>query len=193
MNSVRAASLVSHVFNPAIVAAFTFLTLLYAEGIASCPLVAICLTFGTLIPLGIIYLLSRRGLISDFFVSERKERAKPFAGAIVSYLVGSFVLMFARAPTIVTALMLCYAGNTLVMMLITHLWKISVHASGVAGPATALTVSLGAWASVFFALLVPVGWARMKTGAHTPTQLLAGALVTIVTTWVQLRIYLAIL
>jgi membrane-associated phospholipid phosphatase len=193
MNSVRAAFLVSHVFNPAIVAAFTFLTLLYAEDIASAPLVAICLTFGTLIPLGIIYLLSRRGLISDFFVSEREERAKPFAGAIVSYVVGSFMLMLVRAPTIVTALMLCYAGNTFIMMLITHRWKISVHASGIAGPATALAVSLGAWASIFFVLLVPVGWSRIKMGAHTPTQLLAGALVTIISTWVQLRIYLAIL
>jgi membrane-associated phospholipid phosphatase len=146
-----------------------------------------------LIPLGIIYLLSRRGLISDFFVSEREERAKPFAGAIVSYVVGSFMLMLVRAPTIVTALMLCYAGNTFIMMLITHRWKISVHASGIAGPATALAVSLGAWASIFFVLLVPVGWSRIKMGAHTPTQLLAGALVTIISTWVQLRIYLAIL
>jgi membrane-associated phospholipid phosphatase len=193
MNSVRTASIVGLVFNPAIVAAFTFLILLYAHDIASPSLVAISLTFGTFIPLGIIYLLSRRGLISDFFVSEKEERAKPFAGAIASYVVGSLALLSVRAPTIVTALMLCYAGNTLVMMLITRVWKISIHASGIAGPTTALIISLGTWASVFFALLVPVGWARIRLRAHTPTQMLAGALVTIVTTWVQLRIYLAIL
>jgi membrane-associated phospholipid phosphatase len=193
MNSARAASIISLVSNPAVVAAFAFLTLLYAYNIASPPFVGISLTFGTFIPLLIIYLLSRRGLISDFFVSEREERAKPFTGAIASYLVGSLALLLVGAPIIVTALMLCYAGNTLVMMLITRVWKISVHASGIAGPTTALIISLGTWASVFFALLLPVGWARMKLGAHTPTQMVAGALVTIVITWLQLRIYLAIL
>jgi len=193
MIAVRTASIVSHVFNPAIIAAFTFLTLLYAYNIASPALVGISLIFATFIPLGIIYLLSRLGLISDFFVSEKRERTKPFAGAIASYLAGSFALWSVGAPTIVTALMLCYAGNTLVLMLITRVWKISVHASGIAGPATALTMSLGAWASIFFALLVPVGWARIRLGAHTPTQMLAGALVTVVTTWVQLKVYFAIL
>jgi membrane-associated phospholipid phosphatase len=98
-----------------------------------------------------------------------------------------------KAPAMVTALMLCYAGNTLVMMLITRRWKISIHASGIAGPTTALIASLGIWASIFFVLLVPVGWARIKLKAHTPTQLLAGALVTVPLTWIQLRIYLAIL
>jgi membrane-associated phospholipid phosphatase len=89
--------------------------------------------------------------------------------------------------------MLCYAGNTLVMMLITRRWKISVHASGIAGPTTVLTESLGLWASVFFALLLPVGWARIRLKAHTPTQVLFGALVTIAATWLQLKIYLAVL
>ena len=193
MSSVKAASLVSHAFNPAIVAAYAFLILLYPNNITSPSLVGTSLTFGTVIPIVIIYLLSKRGLISDFFVSEKAERTKPFAGAIASYLVGSLVLFSLNAPAIITALMLCYAGNSLAMLLITRRWKISVHASGIAGPTTALIVSLGTWASIFFALLIPVGWARIRLKAHTPTQILAGALVTILATWVQLRIYLAIL
>jgi len=193
MSSVKAASIVTLVFSPAVIAAFTFLILLCPLNIASLLFVGISLTFGTFVPLVMMYLLSKRGLISDFYVSEREERAKPFAGAISSYIIGSLVLSLMKAPTMVTALMLCYAGNTLVMMLITRRWKISIHASGVAGPTTALIVSLGMWASIFFALLVPVGWARIKLKAHTPTQLLAGALVTVVLTWIQLRIYLAIL
>jgi len=193
MTSEKAASVVTLVFNPAVVAAFTFLILLYPQYIASPLLVGISLTFGTFVPLVMMYLLSKRGLISDFYVSEKEERAKPFAGAISSYLVGSLALLLLRAPTIITALMLSYAGNTLVMMLITLRWKISIHASGITGPATALIYGLGTWASIFFVLLVPVGWARIRLKAHTPTQMLAGALVTIAATWVQLRIYLAVL
>ena len=193
MSSEKAALLISHAFNPAIVAALAFLILLYPNNITSPSLLGTSLTFGTIVPIVIIYLLSKRGLISDFFVSKKAERTKPFVGAIASYLVGSFVLFSLNAPAIVTALMLCYAGNSLTMLLITQRWKISVHASGIAGPATALTGNLGAWASLFFSLLIPVGWARMRLKAHTPTQILAGALVTILATWVQLRIYLAIL
>lgn len=194
MPSERMASIFSLVFNPAIVSAFTFLILLYPENTQNALLLfGICVTFGTLAPLAVIYQLSERGLISDFYVTEREERAKPFAGAISSYLVGSLALLSLRAPTIVTGLMLCYAVNTLIMMLTTLRWKISVHASGIAGPTTTLMYGLGLWAAIFFALLLPVGWARIKLKAHTPAQVLAGALLTAVATWLQLRIYFAVL
>jgi membrane-associated phospholipid phosphatase len=193
MMSVKIARAVTDVFNPAVVAAFTFLILLYSRSSASPLFVSVSLTFGTFFPLAIILLLSKVGLISDLFVSEKRERAKPFAWAITSYLIGGLALWWLRAPPIVTALMFCYAGNTFVMMLITRRWKISIHASGIAGPATVLVEALGIWAAVFFALLIPVGWARIKLKAHTPAQVLAGALVTIVATWLQLKIYLAVL
>jgi len=150
----------------------------------------ICLTFGTLVPLVMVYQLSRRGIVSDYYVSQKEERAKPFAGAIISYLVGSGVLLLVNAPPIITAFMLCYAGNTMIMMIITLRWKISIHAAGIAGPTTGLIYGIGVWAAVFFTLLVPVGWARVRLKAHTPLQMLAGGLVTIAATWIQMRIYL---
>jgi membrane-associated phospholipid phosphatase len=195
MTSEESASMISLVFNPAVIAAFTFLILLYPlrDIQAFLSLVGICITFGTLVPLVMMCQLSRRGLISDFYVSEKEERARPFAGAIASYVVGSIALLLVRAPTIVTALMLCYVGNTVIMMLITLRWKISVHASGIAGPTTALVYGVGIWTAVFFALLFPVGWARLRLKAHTPWQMLAGALVTVTATWIQLIIYISIL
>lgn len=191
----KIASIISLVLNPALVAAVTFLILMWPIPGNQIPLLllGICVTFGTIIPLMMMQQLSTRGLISDFFISDKEERLKPFAGAIASYIVGSIALLFVKAPIIVTGLMLCYVGNTVVMMLITLRWKISVHASGIAGPATALVYGLGAWAIVFFILLVPVGWARMRLGAHTSWQILAGSLVTIIATGIQLRIYLSIL
>jgi hypothetical protein len=195
MNSKESASVISFVFNPAVIAAFTFLILLYPlrDTQSDLSLLGICVTFGTLVPLVMMYQLSRRGMISDFYVSEKEERAKAFAGAIASYAVGSIALIVVRAPTIVTALMLCYVGNTALMMLITLRWKISVHASGIAGPTTTLVYGVGMWTAVFFALLFPVGWARLRLKAHTPWQMLAGVLVTIAATLIQLIIYISIL
>ena len=185
------ASVITFAFSPAVLSAITFATLLYPHIISS--LFVICLSFATFLPLMMIYGLSKLGLISDFFVSEREQRTTPLLGAIVSYLVGGLVLWALKAPGVVTALMFCYVGNTLVMLLITRRWKVSVHASGLAGPATVLILTLGMWAGIFFALLLPVGWARVRLRAHTPTQVVVGALVTVIATWIQFRVYLLIL
>ncbi|MGD0423530.1 MAG: hypothetical protein ABSA92_08750 [Candidatus Bathyarchaeia archaeon] len=195
MTSVNSASVISAIFNPAVTAAFTFLILLYPmQSIQTfLMLMATCVTFGTMIPLVMMLQLTKSGVISDFNVSERKERTRPFVGAAASYLAGGGVLLLMKAPIIIIALMLCYAGNTVIMLLITLRWKISIHASGVAGPTTALVYSIGTWAAVFFILLIPVGWARMQLKAHTPWQILVGALVTAIATWLQLIIYFSIL
>jgi len=195
MTSVNSASVISGIFNPAVTAAFTFLILLYPmQSIQTfLMLMATCVTFGTMIPFVMMLQLTKSGVISDFNVSERKERTRPFVGAAASYLAGGGVLLLMKAPIIIIALMLCYAGNTVIMLLITLRWKISIHASGVAGPTTALVYSIGTWAAVFFILLIPVGWARMQLKAHTPWQILVGALVTAIATWLQLIIYFSIL
>jgi membrane-associated phospholipid phosphatase len=191
MTCDESAEIISLTFNAPVVAAFTFLVLLASEKAPNfLGLVVITVTFGTIIPLGIIYFLSKHGVIPDFYASHRETRAVPFVGAISSYLAGAIVLFLAEAPPIVTALMLCYFGNSLVMMLVSLKWKISVHASGISGPATALVYALGVQALPVFVLLIPVGWARMKLKAHTLVQFLVGALLTIATTWIQLEIYL---
>jgi hypothetical protein len=143
--------------------------------------------------LGFLALFSTRGLIEDVWATGRGTRWIPFAGAVVSYLLGSVALVILRAPVFVTSLMLCYLGNTLVMMTITFRWKISVHASGIAGPTTLLVQSLGLVFSLLSLLLIPVGWARIRLEAHTLNQFVAGALVTVITTWLQLAVYLGLL
>ena len=176
------------------IAGFAFVLLIPLQRIqASLSLMGVCVTFGIIIPLMMMYELSKHGIISDFYVQQKNERTKPFAGAIASYLLGSLTLFWMNAPTMITAFMLCYAGNTAIIMLITLRWKISVHTAGIAGPATGLIYGIGLWAAALFALLVPVGWARMRLKAHTPLQLLAGMLVTIVATWIQMQIYSTVL
>jgi hypothetical protein len=94
------------------------------------------------------------------------------------------------APRTVTALMLCYFGNSFIMMLINWKCKISVHASGITGPATALVYSIGLIALPFMLLVLPVGWARIELKAHTPLHVWTGDLLTIPITWFQFAVYL---
>ena len=194
MDSRGFAELVSLIFNPPIVAAPAFLCLILLQRPAnSLTLVLITVLIGALVPLGIVYGLSRRGIIPDLWASKRETRAIPFTGAICSYLIGTAGLVAAGAPAIITSLMLCYVGNTVIMMLISLRWKISVHASGITGPATALIYSLGMMAVPLLLLALPVCWARIKLRSHTLAQVAAGALLTILITWIQVGIYLSVL
>jgi membrane-associated phospholipid phosphatase len=190
MNSRGLAEIVTHVFNPPVVAAPTFLYLILLERPAnSLTLALIILFFATLLPLTMVVILSRRGIIPDIWASERESRVIPFTGAIISYLLGAATLVAARSPIAITSLMLCYVGNTVVMMLISLRWKISVHASGIAGPLAALVYLLGTIAVPLLLLILFVGWARLKLKAHTIAQVATGALLTILTTWVQMGVY----
>jgi hypothetical protein len=194
MNAESFAEVLSFIFNPPIVAAAAFLFLIIMLRPANALTLAwITVLFGAVIPLGIVYGLSRRGTIPDIWASQRETRIIPFSGAVASYMLGSLALVLTRSPAIITSLMLCYLGNTFIMMLISLRWKISVHASGMAGPCTALVYSLGAVAVPLLLLIVPVGWARIMLKAHTVRQVVAGALVTVLLTWVQVGFYLAVL
>ena len=184
---------ISLLMNAPIFAFITFLLLLLSTRTLNFPaILTTVLLFGTIGPLILVYLLSRRGIIPDYYASERETRTVPFFGAALSYLLGALILSSLTAPFIITALMLCYGVNTFIMMIINLKWKISIHASGITGPATFLFYSFGLIAIPFFLLVLPVGWARLRLRAHTPAQVLAGALLTIAISWLQLMTYLGL-
>ncbi len=190
MDSGKIAKSISYGLNPLVVAAFTFLTLLLSKRPQNLiMLTCITLIFGAFAPLVSLYCLLRTKMIPDIYVSDRERRVVPFLCALSSYLLGVVALLVVGAPQIITAVMLSYFGNSLIMMMIGLRWKISIHTSGIAGPATSLTYALGIWWLLFVVIAVPVGWARIKMKAHTTAQVTAGALLTVVTTWLQLQVY----
>jgi membrane-associated phospholipid phosphatase len=75
------------------------------------------------------------------------------------------------------------------MMIITLVWKISIHVSGITAAATFLVYHLGAGMLPFFMLLFPVGWARIRLKAHSLAQVVGGALLTMVLVILQLIIF----
>ena len=72
------------------------------------------------------------------------------------------------------------------MQWITRYWKISTHALGITAPLVALIAIFGSRPLPFLVLIPIVCWARVYLRAHTPAQVIAGAGLAAVSTYVML-------
>ena len=165
----------------------TFIVLLVATNPLSLPLLLlVAFLFGSVFPMLVIYLMYRIGKVGDLDVTDRSQRKVPFILGILVYALGTIIMFSLNAPAIASALMFCYTMNTLVTFLISLHWKISVHAVGVSGPFTCLVYFMGWLYSPLLLLIIPIGWSRIELKAHTLAQVVAGFLLSIALTWVQL-------
>lgn len=128
------------------------------------------------VPLAYLIIGRRRGWVSDWELSDRRERPRFIAVSLASDLLALVLLAMGGAPRLVWAFALIYACLGVSMLLISSVWKISLHMVSVAGFMTVLVYVFGlGWAWGYLAL-VPVAWARLERRKHTPAQLVAGAL-----------------
>lgn len=185
------ASFISTVSNPPLVAIPVFLvinyTLLYNGNWAWFSFLSIF--FVSILPIitSSLWIL-RNNLEVD--MPRREDRIYPLLLVILSYVVGVIVLFAAGAPSLTSALMVCYLNNTLIVLLFSLFWKISIHAMGIAGPATALIYLFG-WPGLAFSLVVPlVVWSRLHLKRHTPVQLITGTTLGYLLTALQLYLLL---
>jgi len=190
LDKQKLASLVSAVLNAPLITLLTFIPLIlrYGDG-ETVKLFAVTSFFGCFLPLGMVVAMMKKGLITDFYATNRRERFIPFLATITSYVMGTVSLVVVQASAPITALMACYIVNGLVLLVITLRWKISIHASGVASPVTALVYLLGTRMLPLFMLFLPVAWARLELKAHDKKQITAGALLSSVLTWLQMALY----
>jgi len=190
LDRTKLAEYVSAVMNAPLITMLTFIPLVYRFGYGSTfQLLAITSFFGCFLPLITVVYMLKRGIISDFYANDRDERLLPFMATIFSYTVGTVALMAVGAPEQIIALMACYIVNGVVLLLITTKWKISIHASGIASPVTALVYLLGTRLLPLFILFLPIAWARVELKAHDKKQVTAGAIISSVLTWLQMAIY----
>jgi len=186
----KVASSISALMNAPLITLVTFIPLVLRFGNGNTwSLLAITGFFGCILPLISVVALLKMKVISDFYASERDERFIPFLTTILSYVMGTITLVMVKAPMPITALMMCYVFNGLVLASITLKWKISIHASGVTSPITALVYLLGTRLVPLFLLVLPVIWARLELKAHSKMQLTVGALLSTILTWAQMVIY----
>ncbi len=137
----------------------------------------LAMVFTAVIPAVIVDVGVRQGRYTDHHLRRREQRAVPLTLAAVSVTTGAVVLALVGAPRAIVALQVAVLTTLVVATAVTLVWKISFHLAVVAASATALALVGGPWWSLAW-LAVPVSaWARLRLRAHTPAQVVAGAIV----------------
>lgn len=132
--------------------------------------------------------LKKRGEIVDLDASVKEERTKPFFISAGFYLIGLIILIIFRVHIISIAFWFCYISNTLVTILINRHWKISAHSMGAAGPLAAVTFVFGPFAFIFSIIVFLVGWSRIQLKVHNFNQVLAGVILALISTYLQIHL-----
>ncbi|QHC67453.1 phosphatase PAP2 family protein [Rathayibacter sp. VKM Ac-2759] len=177
-----AARIATEAFSPAVLA--VLVPVVVGARVADPPLLgvawgALAALFVGVLPYLVIRLLMRSGRIrGDHHVPDRRERALPIGLALVSIAVGLVLLAALGAPPAVTTFGLVTVAVVVAVGVVNLAWKLSGHAAVVATCAVVVLIAYGPWSLV---VTVPIalwtGWSRVRLGAHTPAQVLAGGLV----------------
>ena len=149
----------------------------------------ISLVFASILPMAIIVYWAKR-INTDKDISNRQDRFIPLVIGIVSYFIGVLVSLAFHADNFLTLLLLCYAVNTGVVLLITVKWKISVHTTGLSGPVAALILLLGPIGAVFGILYPIVIWSRVLLKKHTLSQAICGGVQGFFLTVLEMYLYM---
>lgn len=150
--------------------------------------VVITLFFLSIGPMIYILIGVRRGKYIDVDLSLRKQRAGPFLFGIVSTTIGLLILIFAHGPKNLQTLLLITTISGVVMMVTTLWWKISIHASSLAGAVTILVILYGAIVLPAYLLVVLVSWSRVVLRHHTIAQVVVGSVASIILPIVTFKI-----
>ncbi len=121
----------------------------------------------------------RLGRISDWHISKRSERIQVVpivVGILAAGLPLAALSLFGGPRTLLIGFAAAF-GLVVFNLLVTLWWKISQHVSTIAAVTTMVTGLLGLGAAPALLLIPLVAWARVRVGAHTVMQTIAGGLV----------------
>lgn len=139
-----------------------------------------------LLPMALVVLLKRLGLVADLGLNGRRERLIPYIITICCLAGTAWFMASKGAPSWLTMFFAGGAVGALMNMLINFGWKISAHAAGIAGLVALLIriekdgsaePALMGWLVAVLLLAGLLGSARVWLGRHTVWQVLAGYLV----------------
>lgn len=190
--SERMAVIVSRFFSPHYATPILLLAMGLADPVSRWQGLLWAVAVGTPVLAGALWLFRRelrRGAISDWHISNRQERlqAVPVIASLLATGAPLAVLYLFDGPRYLLAA--CLAGFVMVLfnLVVTIRWKISQHTSGIALTTTLLAGVLGLAASPLLLLIPLVAWARVKVGAHTVMQTVAGGVIGVLITMGTLR------
>ena len=150
-----------------------------------------------MLPISVIIILKRVGVLSDYGVNRRSERSLPYLIGIVCLIATAVLLYFKHAPLWFVAFYIGGALAGIIELLVNLRWKISAHAAGVAGVVALLTYlvlydfslpSAFGWLVGAVAIAGLVGSARILLGKHSVWQVLAGYAVGFAAVYIPLLV-----
>ncbi|WP_460777422.1 phosphatase PAP2 family protein [Micromonospora polyrhachis] len=133
--------------------------------------------FASAIPFAFIVGGVRRGRLTDHHVGVRQQRRTPLLFGLVSVAIGLVLMVVLGAPRPVLALVVTGAIGLVVGVTVGHRWKLSIHTAVAAAAAVIVVLVFGPVLFVAWPVLGLVGWSRIRLGAHTIAQVVAGGVV----------------
>jgi len=139
---------------------------------------ALCILFATIIPFLYIFILYHKKRIYDLHLPNRENRIRPLIVAIISYIMGFFILYVLEAPLFLKAIFAVSIINAVILTTITYFWKISFHTSWVTVTSITFFILFGKWMLLLLLLIPFIGWARVKIRRHTIMQVILGSVIS---------------
>lgn len=184
-----AARTLSLLFNPLLVPSygmllvFTATAMRYVNAEAKWLTVLVTLALTGMLPLLVIFLLYKMGMVKNPGLNSRRERVIPYAAAFVAYGGCACYLYMVNAPDWIWLFIVGGGFALLVVAIVNIWWKISAHAAAMGG-----LVGLGFFILIYrlammdftpwvFALLIVAGMvctSRLILRCHTQWQVAAG-------------------
>lgn len=190
MSLHRFASLISWVISPIIVAPAAYFLVAcfgFRDDPARWDYLLVLFLASTIVPILLIYGLKKIGKVSDYNITFREQRFLPLLVMVGVNFLGYELMQQLEAPRIFTGILLFNAVNTVLILLITLQWKISVHLLTLASSIALLYLQFGAVA-FWLLLLVPVlMWSRVYLKAHTFMQTLVGSIIGFLVMYAELK------
>ena len=151
-----------------------------------------------ILPLLLAAMLYLRGAIKTFNARDRNERVVLLTFALLMYTITAILLLKIQVPNLFRAYFISMAFVTLVTLIITAIYRISLHAAGFGGLLSLLIFMImlydirSAWQLVIVILIGGgVLSSRLYLDDHTPTEtwtgLFAGAGVMALTLFILLK------
>lgn len=176
------ATLISRIFDPFVTVGLVSTIAVFISGLNGLPLFfyLVVIVFGTIALLAtLLHWAIRRGHLSNWDLTDRKQRFIPLAVALVVLTLNLIASRFFINDFLVNLFAL-YISWMIGFFLITLFWKISGHAAGTT-LAAGLIIHWFGWSSWPVLLAIPlVGWARVVRKDHSVYQVVAGSFYSVV-------------
>ena len=191
----RFANIVSWVISPVVVAPAVYVAIVmlgYGNDAKSISYLIVLFSASTLAPILLISGLKKTGRISDYNITFREQRFLPLLVLVAVNALGYEFMKQLHPPRLLTGILLFNAVNTVLILLITLQWKISIHLFTFTSSVALLFMQFGV-AALWLLLLVPLlMWSRIVLKAHNFMQTLIGGIVGFTVMVVELQWWTAL-